>query len=46
MAALPCVLAVEALARGAVGARLPHEVLGVDGLVTGLTREGFVANLP
>ena len=47
MAALPCVLAVEALARGAgaVGALLPHELLGVDGLVTGLTREGFVATV-
>lgn len=44
MAALPCVLAVEALAGGGArtGALLPHELLGADGLVTALTREGFL----
>jgi hypothetical protein len=44
MAALPAVLAVEALAAGSApaGALLPHALLGAQGLVTALTREGFV----
>ncbi len=44
MAALPCVLAVDALAGGGAptGTSLPHELLGADGLVTALTREGFL----
>ena len=43
LAALPCALAIDALAArpGAGGAFLPHELLGVDGLLGGLTAEGF-----
>jgi short subunit dehydrogenase-like uncharacterized protein len=42
LAALPCVLAVEALLRGraAAGALLPHEVLGAKSLLQALSRDG------
>ena len=42
LAALPCVLAVEALLRGhpAVGAHLPHEVLGAEALLVALAEDG------
>jgi len=42
LAALPCVLAVEALIRGhaAVGAVLPHEVLGAEALLVALAENG------
>lgn len=44
MAALPCVLALDALARGAAGGRgalLPHELLGPQPLLAALQAEGF-----
>jgi hypothetical protein len=43
LAALPCALAIDALAArpGSAGAFLPHETLGVDGLLRGLEAEGF-----
>jgi hypothetical protein len=42
LAALPCVLAVEAMARGIApaGARLPHEVLGAEGMLRALAEDG------
>jgi len=44
MAALPCALAIDALAagHGTGGTFLPHEVLGVDGMLDALAAEGFV----
>jgi hypothetical protein len=43
MAALPCVLALDALGRGAggAGALLPHELLGARPLLAALQAEGF-----
>jgi hypothetical protein len=42
LAALPCVIAVEAVMRGGVpgGALLPHEVLGAEALVHALAQDG------
>ena len=44
MAALPCALAIDALAArpGTGGTFLPHDVLGVDGMLDALVAEGFV----